>query len=239
MELARHGAQIALSARNEPALHDLAGEIGNAALVLPLDVTNREANVATARAIVDYWGGLDIAIFNAGITEPIDVRNFDSLVFQRIINVNFLSMVYGIEAALPLLRESLHPHLVGMSSTIAYAGLPPAEAYGASKAAIRNMLEGLRIHLREERVPVTVICAGFVRTPLTDRNNFPMPLLIEVEEAARCIADGIARQTEEIHFPKAFSLTCKFLSSLPSPLYTRLMSFILKMAVNGPKFRSP
>src|SRR5208283_1068544 len=115
----------------------------------------------------------------------------------------------GIEAVLPVLRNSPHAQLVGMSSTLAYGPLPRAEAYGASKAAIRYLLEGLRIDLAAEHIPVSVVCPGFVKTPLTDRNDFPMPCLIGVEEAARRIVDGVAAQTAEIHFPKRFSLTYK------------------------------
>jgi short-subunit dehydrogenase len=110
-----------------------------------------------------------------------------------------------------------------MSSTVSFAGIPRAEAYGASKAAVRNMLQALRIHLFQENIHVFTVCPGFVRTPLTDKNDFPMPLRIEADEAARIIVDGIARRKQEIHFPKAFSIPYKLLSFLPSRLYTRLM----------------
>ena len=165
-----------------------------------------------------------MVFFNAGTAEYVDIQRFDSALFERVLQANFMSMVYGIEAVLPLLRESPRPLLVGMSSTVAYAGLARGEAYGASKAAVRNMLQGLRIHLLPERIPVCVVCPGFVRTPLTDKNDFPMPLRIEPQEAARHIVAGMAREREEIHFPKVFSLTYKLLSSLPSALYTRIMS---------------
>jgi short-subunit dehydrogenase len=110
-----------------------------------------------------------------------------------------------------------------MSSTAAYAGLPRSEAYGASKAAIKNMFEGLRINLAPRNIPVSIICPGFVKTPLTDKNEFPMPMLIEADKAAKIIADGIENRTEEIHFPKLFSFTYKFISSLPSSWYSRLI----------------
>ncbi len=225
LELARHGARLALSARTKSKLHDLADEIaGTDTLVLPLDVVDRQASLEAAASIAARWGGLDIAFLNAGTAEYVDIENFDSALFERVMRTNFLGTVYGIEAVLPLLRRSAAPQLVGMSSTAAYRGLPRGEAYGASKAAVRNMLEGLRIHLAADKIDVSVVCPGFVRTPLTDKNDFPMPLRIEPEAAAKHIVRGIARKTEEIHFPKAFSLTYKLLAALPSALYTRLMT---------------
>ena len=107
-------------------------------------------------------GGLDIAFLNAGTCEYVDVAAFDSALFERTIRTNFLSMVYGIEAALPLLRQSPAPQLVGMSSTVAYRGLPRSEAYGASKAAIKNLFESLQVDLAPEGISVSVVCPGFV-----------------------------------------------------------------------------
>ncbi len=224
LEIAKRGGLVAISARNQPVLHDIAKQMGEEnTLVVPLDVTSKEQNQKTVQRIIEHWGGLDIAFFNAGTAEYIDIRNFDSEIFERTLATNFLSMVYGIEAVLPSLRNSTTAQLGGMSSTVSFAGIPRAEAYGASKAAVRNMLQALRIHLLQENIDVFTVCPGFVRTPLTDKNDFPMPMRIEVDEAATIIADGIAKKTPEIHFPKAFSWTYKFLSCLPNRLYTRLM----------------
>ena len=224
LEMAKRGAKVAISARNQPLLHDVADEMGKEnTLVVPLDVTIKSQNMSAVKRIEEHWGGLDIAFFNAGTAEYIDIKNFDSDIFERTIKTNFMSMVYGIEAVLPSLRNSTTAQLGGMSSTVSFAGIPRAEAYGASKAAIRNMLQGLRIHLKQENIDVFTVCPGFVRTPLTDKNDFPMPMRIEVDEAAKIIVNGIAKRTPEIHFPKAFSWTYKLLSFLPSGLYTRLM----------------
>ncbi len=224
LELAKRGAKVAISARNQPLLHDVADEMGKEnTLVVPLDVTIKSQNQSAVKRIEEHWGGLDIAFFNAGTAEYIDIKNFDSGIFERAITTNFLSMVYGIEAVLPSLRNSTTAQLGGMSSTVSFAGIPRAEAYGASKAAIRNMLQGLRIHLQQENIDVFTVCPGFVRTPLTDKNDFPMPMRIEVDEAANIIVNGIAKRKPEIHFPKVFSWTYKLLSFLPSGLYTRLM----------------
>jgi short-subunit dehydrogenase len=225
LELAARGARLALSARNPERLRQLADEIGShRTLVLPLDVTDHGANRRAADTLAREWDGVDIAIFNAGTAEYVDARQFDADLFRRVLDTNFMSMVYGIEAVLPLLRRSPTPHLVGVSSTVAYAGIPRAEAYGASKAAVRNMLQALGAHVRHEGIAVSTVCPGFVRTPLTDKNDFPMPMRIEANDAAKRVADGIARRQAEIHFPKAFSLLYKLLAALPAGLYTRIMS---------------
>ncbi len=228
VELRRRGATVIASARNQEALEKLAADTGTHAL--PLNVTDRRATQEAAQSIQDRFGGLDVAVLNAGTCEYVDVRHFEAPLFERVMRTNFLSMVYGIEAMLPLLRESTCPHLVGMSSSAAYAGLPRAEAYGASKAAIRYLLDSLRVDLVSEQIPVSVICPGFVRTPLTDLNDFPMPFLVEVEDAARIIVDGIARYKYEIHFPKRLSLAFKLLGLLPHGLYTRLASRMARTA---------
>ncbi|NNF67254.1 MAG: SDR family NAD(P)-dependent oxidoreductase [Gammaproteobacteria bacterium] len=224
LELGRRGARVAVSARSTEKLESLVAEIGSdKALAVPFDVTDQEANNDAAAKIASHFGAMDIVVFNAGSCEYVNTDKFDSALFERMMKINFLSMVYGIEAVLPYLRKSSDPLLVGMSSTAAYGGLPRSEAYGASKAAIRNMLASLRLDLASDGIPVSVICPGFVKTPLTDKNDFPMPMQITAEEAATAICKGIERRTQEIHFPKRFSLFLKFLTSLPSPIYSSIM----------------
>ena len=203
LELVRRGATVFASARNESALNELVRDCGgDRVTALPFDVTDRAANQRAVNDMHRRAGGLDIAVLNAGTCEYVDVAAFDSALFERTIRTNFLSMVYGIEAALPLLRRSPAPQLVGMSSTVAYRGLPRSEAYGASKAAIKNLFESLQVDLAPEGISVSVVCPGFVRTPLTDRNDFPMP----------------------------FSLLFKCLALLPSRWYIGLCARMVKQS---------
>ena len=230
-ELVKRGAKVAISARNEMALNSIANEMGkDKVLVIAMDVTDKLQNQMAVKRIEEHWGGLDIAFFNAGTAEYIDIDNFDSSVFERTLQTNFMSMVYGIEAVLPLLRKSTTAQLGGMSSTVSFAGVPRAEAYGASKAAVRNMMQALRIHLVKQNIDVFTVFPGFVRTPLTDKNDFPMPMLIEVAEAAKYIVNGIEKRTSEITFPKIFSFIYKLLSYLPSRIYTRLMASTVRQS---------
>jgi short-subunit dehydrogenase len=117
--------------------------------------------------------------------------------------------------ALPLLRESDDPYLAAVSSASAYLGLPRAEAYGASKVAVKYLMESLMVDLDPDRFTVSVICPGFVKTPLTEQNDFPMPFMIESDRAAETIADRMESRTAEIHFPRIFTWGIKLLSILP------------------------
>lgn len=229
LEFAANGCSLILSGRSEEKLREVVEACGTECTwALPFDAGNRDENQKAVQEIKDRAGGIDIAFFNAGNCEYVDVEHFDAAVFERQMQLNYFGMVYGVEAALPLLRNSASPQIVGMSSASVYGGLPRAEAYGASKAAAKYFFESLRVDLLEEKIPVSVVCPGFVRTPLTDLNEFPMPCLIESEEAAKRIVKGVRRKVHEIHFPKRFTWTVKLIASLPAPIYSRLISRMTK-----------
>ena len=211
--------QLFISSRSEKKLQQTVEQCKNKNItILPGDLTSKQVNHSILERIDQSEYGLDIAILNAGNCEYVDIDNFDSDLFTRQIETNFMSIVFGIEASLPLLKQSDSAQLVGMSSTAAYLGLPRSEAYGATKAAIRNMFAALRVSLKPYSIDASVICPGFVKTELTDKNDFEMPALISAERSAEYILSGIAANKQEIHFPKRFSLTLKFLASLPNPI---------------------
>ena len=226
LEMAARGYDLIISGRNVDALKHLADQTG--AYVLPFDATDRQANLDAAQDLKQRFGCIDIVFLNAGNCEYVDVDAFKSDVFERMIKTNFLSMVYGVEAALPLLKASKKPQLVGMSSAVAFLGLPRSEAYGASKAAIRNFLQGLRISLSREKIPVSIVYPGFVKTPLTDKNDFKMPMLITSEQAAKKITEGIEKKKSDIYVPVFFVQLTRLLSILPSKMTNYLLRTILR-----------
>lgn len=229
-EFARRGARVAISARDAGKLDALAREIGaDRCVAVPLDATDRAANAEAVRRIGAAFGRIDTAFFNAGTWEPMDLKDFDAALFERTMAVNFQGMVNGIEAVLPDLVAG-RGHLVGMSSSVAWRGIPRAEAYCASKAAVRAMLQALRCQLLPHGVPVSIVLPGFVKSPLTDKNDFEMPFLMEADEAARRIADGVERRRSEIAFPFPFVAAMKLMAMLPDSLYTSIMA---KKAVRG------
>lgn len=204
-------------------------QIGNKNIVvLEGDLTSKQVNQDILQQITETTGKLNIAILNAGSCEYVDIDHFDSALFERQLKTNFMSMVYGIEATLPLLKSSQHAQLVGMSSTAAYLGLPRAEAYGATKAAIRNMFAALHISLEPYKICTSVICPGFVETELTAKNDFEMPAMITAARSAEYILEDLANYKQEIHFPKRFSLTLKFIASLPNSIISWLVRKTVK-----------
>ena len=228
--LSNFDCQVFISSRSEEKLQETINLCHSKSNIhiLSGDLAKQENNHAICNAIENIHGHLDIAILNAGTCEYVDVNNFDSAMFKRLVDNNFMSMVYGVEASLPLLKKSQTPHLVGMSSTAAYLGLPRSEAYGATKAAILNMFRALKISLSAININVSVICPGFVETELTAKNDFPMPCLITAEKSTDYILKGIANNQCEIHFPKRFSFALKFISILPDTL----QFWLLKKAVS-------
>jgi len=221
--LARCGNTVVASGRSEVRLAETRKQCPERIQCLPFDITSQQATRDAGRQIHDTLGGLDVAILNAGSCEYVDVRHFDADLIRRVMEINYFGFVYGVESALPLLRKGTRPYLVGMSSTVAYTGLPRAEAYGASKAAIRHFLQALRVDLAHERIDVSIICPGFVETPLTDRNDFAMPFRISSEAAAGYIVRGMQRRQHEIAFPRSFVLLITLLAHLPSRLRNRLL----------------
>lgn len=223
--LLARGDRVALSGRDAAALDELAAGHDNA-LALPLDVTDRAAVRNAGQQLEAAFGGLDLVILNAGTCEYLDARDFDTDLVERVFAANFHGAIHCIDAALPLLRRARtqggRPLLAATSSAAAYLPLPRSEAYGASKAALSHFLEALRLDLDAEGIDVSVIHPGFVRTPLTDRNDFAMPMRIEVDQAAEAILAGLARHRLDIHFPRCFTLLVKLAGILPAPLRYRL-----------------
>jgi short-subunit dehydrogenase len=217
--LIARGARVAVTARRRDLLEQIArdhgGPDGSRVLVVPADVTDHDAVVAAARQIEAAWGGIDLAIFNAGGVVEGD--------FIATMTLNYFSVVYGIEAVLNGMLARGRGHIAAVASLAGYRPGPVATEYGASKAAVIFLMDGLRFTLEPRGVRVTVINPGFVRTPLTDRHTFHMPFLVEVDDAAERIVRGLERGKKEIHFPAPMSWGAKLLRVLPYPVYARLI----------------
>jgi short-subunit dehydrogenase len=213
LEMAALGHQLIISGRNLEMLNNLAEK--TKAFVLPFDATSKAESMNAGKIIEKKFGYIDTIILNAGTCEYLEPGHFNSEIFERMMQTNFISMVYGIEAALPLLKKSKMPHIVGMSSAVAYIGLSRSEAYGASKAAILNFLEGLRVSLIAEKILVSIVLPGFIKTPLTDKNDFPMPMLMDVTSAAKRIAKKIEKKKFTIEVPWFFVFIIRIISFLP------------------------
>ncbi len=192
-----------------------------------IDLTDFNDTQNTFSDIAKKHTYIDVAILNAGNCEYIDCKNFDAQLVKRVMDANVVTMANSIHFSLPLLRNSKNPHLVGVASMVYYLPLPRSEAYGASKAAVNYLLEAMAIDLKNEGICVTVVNPGFVKTPLTDRNDFKMPFLVDANEAAQIIRDGIKKRKIEIHFPLKLTIPMKILSLLPRGIW-RILGSLLK-----------
>lgn len=221
-ELSRRGARLALSARSAEPLQALAQELGPRNIALPLDVTDLAAFREAAALLVKSFGRIDGVIYMAGTYTPAPLSALAPEDARRIIDVNLMGALHCIGAALPYLRAQGSGLLALCASVAGYRGLPKAQPYAATKAALINLAESLRAEEQSYGIDVRIINPGFVKTPMTDKNDFAMPFLLTPEQAARAIADGLASRAFEIHFPKRLSLLLKLLRILPDALYFKI-----------------
>lgn len=224
--LAHIPCRLAISARRGEVLEKLAAELSSETTkvrAFPVDVTDRQAVGEAAKAIREEFGPIDVLVTNAGTYKPDDPARFDADDYESTMKLNFSGTVYCVEAVLPEMIERKSGYLTGVSSLVGYRGLPRASAYGASKAALINFFEGLRFDLAPHNISVSIVNPGFVKTPLTDKNDFEMPFLMEAEKAVEVMVRGMERGKKEIYFPWQLAWIFKFMRVIPFPLYHYLI----------------
>jgi NAD(P)-dependent dehydrogenase (short-subunit alcohol dehydrogenase family) len=222
--LARTGSRVILSARSAERLEDLSRE--EARFVgLPLDVTDERAVRDTVARIVAEHGVPDLVILNAGLWTPYDMAKDGIAPDDHIasMRVNYYGQVFPIAALLPHFKERTRGHFALMASVAGYRGLPRAGAYGPSKAAAIALAETMRAELTPLGIDVSVINPGFVETPMTAANDFPMPFLMTTEKAADAIVRGLAKRKFEVAFPWQMVAILKIARVLPYRLYFGLI----------------
>ncbi len=218
-QLAARGARLALSARRPAPLHALLARAGAQALVLPLDVTDAQAVADAAARLEAEWGGVDLVLWLAARYAPMRARDFDLAQAHAIVDANLGGVLNGVAAVLPMLMRQRHGGIALVASVAGYRGLPKSLVYGPTKAALINLAESLYLDLHPENIGVWLVSPGFVDTPMTAVNDFRMPALVDPDEAADAILDGLRRGNFEIHFPKRFTLWMRLLRLLPQRLY--------------------
>ncbi len=218
--LHRAGARVAVSARSAVTLQAFAREHPGS-LALPLDATDRAAMRDAAGQIVQAWGGIDLAVYCAGYYKPMRATAFDLDDALRHEQVNYVGALFLLDALLPVLLRQKSGHVSLVSSVTGFRGLPTALAYGPTKAALINLAESLYFDLTDAGIGVSVVCPGYVATPLTEQNAYHMPALISADEAAAHMMSGWERGRFQMHFPKRFTLWVKALGLLGDALYFR------------------
>jgi hypothetical protein len=221
LALAREGVVVAASARSRGALEALAAEAGTGRILpTPLDVADRAAvTLAAEAALRVFRGPPDLAVLNAGTYLPISAEAFDAARFRAQVEANLMGAVHMLEALLPAYLAARRGHIAIVSSVAGYRGLPTSAAYGATKAALSNLAESLKYDLDRAGVKLQLVNPGFVKTPLTDKNDFKMPFLMPVEKAVERMIAGLQSNRFEITFPRRFTWQLKLLRLLPYRLY--------------------
>ncbi len=218
LRLAKDGWNVAASARSVENLNSLAAEFPERIHAFPLDVTHEEETIATVDAIEKTLGSLDLVILNAGSYKPLSATSFDTRAFGDMVTLNLMGTVHCLGAVMPKMIARRAGHLAVVASVAGYVGLPSSAAYGATKAGLINMCQALYPELKAENVKLSLINPGFVDTPLTRRNDFPMPFLISADAAVESILAGLKSKRFEIVFPWKMALAIKFLALLPDRL---------------------
>ncbi len=224
LELARGGTRVAGSGRREEELHALRDESGGMVVPHPLDVTDDAAVAACVEAVEAGTGPIDLAVLSAGVWTPFSMRDWKVENFARSMDVNYLGVVRALAVLVPRMTARGRGHIAIVASVAGYVGLVKAETYGPTKAALINLAEGLATELKGTGVTVSLINPGFVDTPMTRTNSFPMPFLLAPDVAAKRAVAGLRTGRFEVVFPRRLAYALKLVRLLPYQLFFPLMS---------------
>jgi NADP-dependent 3-hydroxy acid dehydrogenase YdfG len=224
IKFAENGWTVAASARRENLLNELK-EINENIHAFPLDVTDIDKCKLVATNIINQFRNIDICLFGTGMHDPKSEKKFNLEKVREIMEVNYFGTMNSINSIYDYFSEKKNGQISIISSVAGYRGLPAAGAYCASKAALTSFAESLNFDMQMKNVRVSLVSPGFIKTPMTDQNDFPMPMIKSPEFAANEIYKGLTvKRGFEIHFPKAFTYFLKFLQILPSGIYFKLVS---------------
>ena len=229
-EVARRGASVGLTARRGELLERLAGELqaeGHTVVWSAADALDPVASAAALQDLRQRLGSFDVFVANAGLGLATPAIGFTAGTFERMVQVNLFAVSRGMETVLPEMLARGAGRIVGISSLAGYRGLPDFSGYSASKAGVTALLEGLRAELRPRGVEVVVVHPGYVRTPMIEHANRPLPFVVDVGRAARIIADGIERGRRRIDFPWPMTWLAGLGRLLPAALYDTLIVKLL------------
>tara|TARA_B100001029_G_scaffold174675_1_gene175064 strand:+ start:441 stop:1193 length:753 start_codon:yes stop_codon:yes gene_type:complete len=226
-KFAKEGWKVAVSARRKEIL-DIMAQDQNI-FSFPLDITNRDQINNVFKNILNEFGDLDLCLFSSGTYEPKDEQSIDPNKIKNVINVNFLGVIDCVKTVEKYFKNKRSGHISIVSSIAGYRGLPNSSGYGPSKAALTNFSESIYFDFKKFGVRVSIVSPGFIKTPLTDKNEFSMPFLKTPDYAAEKIFNGLVKSNAfEIHFPKGLTLVLKFLRILPYKLYLVIVDKLVK-----------
>tara|TARA_B110000211_G_scaffold229169_1_gene286519 strand:- start:713 stop:1465 length:753 start_codon:yes stop_codon:yes gene_type:complete len=221
-KFAAEGWKVAASARRKEILDEMSNNKNISSF--PLDVTNQVQVNEVFSKIISNFGGLDLCVFSSGTYDPKLEKEINIKQNKFVMETNFFGVLYCIKSVEKYFKDKKDGHISIVSSIAAYRGLPNSSGYGPSKAALTNLSESLYFDFKKYGVRISLVSPGFIKTPLTDKNDFPMPFIKSPEFAAEKMFDGLTKSKAfEIHFPKALTISLKFLRILPYRIYLFLI----------------
>ena len=221
-KFANEGWKVAISARRKEILDDMSTHQN--IFSYPLDVTNQDQVDNVFKKIINEFGNIDLCIFSSGTYDPKNEKSINIEKIKNVINVNFIGVVNCVKVVETYFKEKKSGQISIVSSIAGYRGLPNSSGYGPSKAALTNFTESIYFDFKKFNVKISVISPGFIKTPLTDKNEFSMPFIETPEFAAKKIFNGLVKNNSfEIHFPKPLTLLLKLFRILPYKIYLFLI----------------
>ena len=228
-KFSNEGWQVAASARRENLLNELEKTNSNI-YSFPLDVVDLENSKTVFKNIINKLGEIDLCVFSTGTYDPNSERKIDVEQIKNVFDVNFFGTLNCIKTVEDYFKKKKSGHIAIVSSLVGYRGLPNSTGYTPSKAALNNLTEGIYFDFKKYNVRVSLITPGFIKTPMTDKNNFKMPFLRTPEFAADKIFNGLVNKNSfEISFPVQISIIMKILKILPNKIYLYLMKKLTKL----------
>lgn len=220
--IVREDCRLIITARRLELLEELAQNLPigkEKLLVLKCDVSDKTEVANACKLAIEKFGKIDVAILNAGVGHSVTPENYDSKFAEEIFGANVMGIIYWIEQLLPDFLKRREGIIAGVSSLADNRGFSGSGFYCASKAAASIYLEGLRVELKPRGVKVITIKPGFVKTPMTDKNNFEMPFLMDADKAAQIIIEGIKKEKRIIKFPLPTVVSSQIVGILPGGFY--------------------
>jgi short-subunit dehydrogenase len=226
-KFASEGWMVAASARRQEILNKMA-ENQNI-FAYPLDVIQKENVTKIFNNIIKDFKNVDICLFCSGTYDPKLEQEINIEQNKFVMETNYFGVLNCIKAVETYFKNKKSGQISIVSSVAAYRGLPNSSGYGPSKAALTNLTESIYFDFKKYNVKISLVSPGFIKTPLTDKNEFPMPFIRSPEFAADKIFQGLTKKNIfEIHFPLGLTLTLKFLRILPYKLYLFLIDKFVK-----------
>ena len=228
IKFANKGWNVAISARRKNLLEEISNAYENVHS-FPLDVTDKLRCKEIFQQIKDKFQDIDICFFSTGTWNPKKERDIDVEQIENVFKINFFGTLNAIKSVEEHFKSKKSGVITIVSSIAGYRGLPNSTGYGPSKSALNNLAESLYFDFKRSNVRVCLVSPGFIKTPMTDKNDFKMPFLKTTEYAAEKIYDGLVNKNVfEIHFPKSLTLILKILSFLPNKMYFSLIGKMTK-----------